>query len=395
MKSIALVALGGFTSMVAASQDAFQSGWYGESPAKTVTVTGTCAPGQPGATGAPGNTINIAEMALPVAVEQSATAGGSGIGSDSPESTETTTASSPSKTFHVDVGTFKGKVQFVPNQLEAEIGDVVIYNFLAKSHSLTESNFATPCTYNGGFDTGLNQSNPQNISGLFEIPFEVKTKSPQWFYCKQPGPPRHCGLGMVFGLNPAGKMDQFVQNAIAQNGNQTLSTTTTTTTSAPTATTLITSTSATTTTPVTTTISSPNGITTVTVGLDNGKTLVFSPPFIAHAPVGTRIHFDFRAKNHTLTESSFDAPCSKLPGATVDTDFNNVNPDDVPNFRPFDFTVASEAPRFFYCKQANGTPNGHCGKGMVFGLNVDEATFGTFVGNAKKMALRIKGREVV
>lgn len=116
--------------------------------------------------------------------------------------------------FNVDVGTFDGKHQFIPNQVDAKVGDLILFNFLAKSHSLTQSEFATPCTYNGvGFDTGLNQNNPTNESDLFVIPFVVVTEQPQWFYCRQSG---HCSHGMVFGLNSAGQMDQFVANAMAQ-----------------------------------------------------------------------------------------------------------------------------------------------------------------------------------
>ncbi len=112
-------------------------------------------------------------------------------------------------------------MQFVPDRVNAEVGDVVDYDFLTQSHSLTQSKFLTSCTYNGGFDTTLNQSNPRNISNPFVIPFEVTTQKPQWFYCKQLGPPNHCCKGMVFGLNPANKIDQFIENAINQNGNST------------------------------------------------------------------------------------------------------------------------------------------------------------------------------
>ena len=366
--------------LVAASPDHFQSVssvWCTDAPAQTVTVTELYHPDQQYNSG---SKVTITETVPPVTVTQSVTLGGSG---NEVLPTSIMTAPSSSQTFHVDVGTFNGKVQFVPDQLNASIGDVVLYNFLAKSHSLTQSNFATPCTYNDGFDTGLNQSNPRNISGLFQIPFQVKTTSPQWFYCKQPGPPNHCGLGMVFGLNPAGKMDQFIKNAIAQNGNASTSVSPSSVTS--TATTFITS---------STTASSTNGITTVTVGLNHGKVLVFDPPFIAKACAGDRIHFDFRATNHTLTESTFGKPCTKIAGAMIDTDFNNVNLNDIPNLHPFDFTVDSDRPRFFYCKQKNGTPEGHCGKGMVFALNVDASTFTQYGHNANATLPKIKGRQL-
>ena len=93
--------------------------------------------------------------------------------------TATSSAPGSNQTPHVDVGAFNGIVKFVPDNINAETSDVVEYDFLKMSHSLTQSEFLTPCTHNGGFDTGLNQVNPKNTSGLFIIPFEVKTKQPQ------------------------------------------------------------------------------------------------------------------------------------------------------------------------------------------------------------------------
>lgn len=94
------------------------------------------------------------------------------------------------------------------------------------------------------------------------------------------------------------------------------------------------------------------------------------------------MHYDFLGKNHTLTESTFEEPCTKKKGTDVDTNFNNFNPKDIHNLKPFDFTFASDKPRFFYCKQAAGTPNAHCGKGMVFAVNVDQDTFIKFQARA-------------
>lgn len=289
--------------------------------------------------------------------------------------TDTTSAYAAKRTHHVDVGTFNGKFSFVPDRVNAEVGDIILYNFLKQSHSLTQSEFLTPCTSNGGFDTGLNQVNPANTSGLFLIPFEVKTEKPQWFYCKQQQG-NHCGKGMVFGLNPGDKMDQFIQNAIRQNGNSTGA-------ASPTATSIYSS-------PIGT---ATGAIPTVTVGLQNGTVLRFDPPFLSKVAIGQKVHFDFRAANHTLTESSLADPCNKLVGTTVDTNFQNANKADIPELRPFDLVIDSDRPRYFYCKQGN---KAHCAKGMVFSVNTDEATFRQFEANAKAVAptLKIKGRAV-
>ena len=402
MKSVTVALAAGLATLATASPNQYQQPEC-SSAATTVTVTEAySAPGQYSSApyngqynpGAPGITVTITASASTVTVTNTIKYGGSDSSitsngaythsappkdtSSSPVYSNTTTAHASRQTHHVQVGTFNGKVQFIPNNVNAEIGDVVLYDFLKASHSLTQSEFLTPCTYNGGFDTGLNQVNPQNVSGLFVIPFEVTTKKPQWFYCKQQGPPNHCGKGMVFGLNPGNKMDQFIQNAIKQNGDLTTAASTTIATA--------TSTSSTST--------STGAVTTVTVGLNNGTTLRFDPPYLPKVSIGQKIHFDFRAANHTLTESSLYEPCKKLTGTTVDTNFQNVNKGDIPEFKPFDLVIDSEQPRFFYCKQANGTPKGHCGKGMVFSVNTDGATFSQFQKNAQATLPKIKGRTV-
>ncbi|KAI9721181.1 MAG: hypothetical protein M1812_002342 [Candelaria pacifica] len=280
----------------------------------------------------------------------------------------TTSAAGSKKTLKVQVGTFNGLVQFLPNQVNADVGDVVEFQMETKKHSVTQSDFRTPCTANGMFDTGLIE-NLQNItSANFTRSFEVKVATPQWFYCKNQGPPSHCSLGMVFGINPAGKMDQFIQTAKLTAANSTANATTTSTTAGSTST--------------STSTSSSSAVTTVTVGLNNGTTLRFDPPFLQNVKKDSIIHFDFRAVNHTLTESSFANPCKKLDGTDIDTNFQNVNKADIPEAKAIDIKITSDGPRYFYCKQANGTPKGHCSNGMVFGINIDNKAFTEFQNKA-------------
>jgi plastocyanin len=101
--------------------------------------------------------------------------------SASTTSSNPTTITQPKATHLVDVGT-GGGFAYSPNQLNASIGDTVRFNFLGQNHSVTQSNLASPCTYNGGFDTGLNQFNPLNVSGKFLIDFQVNVSTPLWFY---------------------------------------------------------------------------------------------------------------------------------------------------------------------------------------------------------------------
>lgn len=392
MKSVTVTLAAGLATLATASQYQYEQPECSLAAMKTVTVTDTYQAPSQYSPGAPGVvTVTVTGGASTVTITDSITitqhsgstitSKGASIPSSSAVYTSTSTAHASRQTHHVKVGTFEGgKLEFRPNNVNAEVGDVVLYDFLKMSHSLTQSEFLTPCTYNGGFDTGLNQPNPYNVSGLFVIPFEVTTKKPQWFYCKQKG---HCGKGMVFGLNPGNKMDQFIQNAINQNGNSTTATSTTVATTVATATSTASTSTAT------------GAIITVTVGGMNGTVFKFDPPFLPKVSIGQKIHFDFLSANHTLTESSLNDPCKKLAGTTVDTNFQNVNKNDIPDFKPFDLVIDSDKPRFFYCKQANGLQNGHCKKGMVFSVNTDAATFNQFQTSANATIVpKIRGRTV-
>ncbi|KFY65125.1 hypothetical protein V496_02791 [Pseudogymnoascus sp. VKM F-4515 (FW-2607)] len=93
-------------------------------------------------------------------------------------STDTT---QPRATHLVNVGTGEGYA-YNPSQVDASIGDIVRFNFLGQNHSVTQSYLASPCTYSGGFDTGLNQFNPLNTSGKFLVDFQVTVSKPLWFY---------------------------------------------------------------------------------------------------------------------------------------------------------------------------------------------------------------------
>ncbi|KAF1353037.1 hypothetical protein EJ07DRAFT_66219, partial [Lizonia empirigonia] len=115
-------------------------------------------------------------------------------------------------TFVVTVGN-QGELAFSPSSLNASIGSVIAFDFLALNHTLTQSNLRDPCSSNGGFDTGFRQFNPLNVSGKSVVEFEVQTNDPQWFFCAQSIKLSHCHAGMVFSLNPGGNHSKFVQNA--------------------------------------------------------------------------------------------------------------------------------------------------------------------------------------
>jgi plastocyanin len=119
---------------------------------------------------------------------------------------------------------------------------------------------------------------------------------------------------------------------------------------------------------------------------ENG-TLTYNPSRITANPRDT-IVFEFVAKNHTVTQSSFGAPCRKLAltSTTGQQGFDSgFMPVDASASTPLTFTITvnDTQPIWVYCRQAQ-----HCGSGMVFAVNSDESTnsdhtFDDFVSLAK------------
>ncbi|KAJ7600941.1 Cupredoxin [Mycena floridula] len=111
----------------------------------------------------------------------------------------------------------------------------------------------------------------------------------------------------------------------------------------------------------------------ILVGENNGT--AFNPSSIS-AQVGDIVAFTFVNKNHTVTQSTFAAPCVKMAGGT-DSGFLQPNP--VAGTLPqFSITVNVATPLWFYCAQT-----GHCTKGMVFAINpTADKSFATFQASA-------------
>jgi hypothetical protein len=90
--------------------------------------------------------------------------------------------------------------------------------------------------------------------------------------------------------------------------------------------------------------------------------LVYTPESL-NANVGDMVVFTFMQQNHTLTQSTFAAPCDAMPGG-MDTSFV-PNPNNTVNPPPqMAMQVKVSTPLWFFCGQ-----KGHCGKGMTFSIN--------------------------
>jgi len=113
-----------------------------------------------------------------------------------------------------------------------------------------------------------------------------------------------------------------------------------------------------------------------TVQVGASSQLAFSPTNVT-AAVGDTISFVFNPKNHTVTQSTFTAPCQPMSGG-VDSGFQPVAAG-AANVPSFTVTVNATTPLWFFCHQT-----GHCEQGMVFAVNpTANKSFETFQATAK------------
>jgi plastocyanin len=277
-----------------------------------------------------------------------------------------------SVTHNVTVGgTGANALLFDPQSVTAQPGDVVRFIFKQKNHTATQSSFANPCVkQSGGFDTGFIPVAATVTDGFPIAELSVGATDPVWVYCAQG---THCSSGgMVFAINPGSDEKMAAFKAAATGGVASTPVPTSTSTSG--------------------TVSAPTPSSTSTTGGTDHKILVgssgltFSPANIS-AQVGDTITFEFRAKNHTVTASSFAAPCVPLSQSSAldaffDSGFQPVATG-ATTFPSFTIKVNDTKPIWAYCKQAN-----HCGSGMVFSANADESgarNFAAFQDLAKQL----------
>ncbi|KAJ6597171.1 hypothetical protein DFH09DRAFT_113222 [Mycena vulgaris] len=118
-----------------------------------------------------------------------------------------------------------GQLRFSPQNVTANVGDTIAFQFQGKNHSVTQSSFADPCaiqtTPAQGIDSGF-QLVAANATELPEWSFTVDNgTAPLWFFCAQTTPANHCNMGMVFSVNAKEGTDKSfaAYQAKAMNGN--------------------------------------------------------------------------------------------------------------------------------------------------------------------------------
>jgi len=111
---------------------------------------------------------------------------------------------------------------YTPDTIEANVGDMVIFEFHEQNHTATTSAFTSPCVANGVFDTDFMPNPNDTVSPPPQAGMAINVATPIWFYCRQTG---HCGEGMTFSINPTLNKTQadFEALAIQQNGTGTAS----------------------------------------------------------------------------------------------------------------------------------------------------------------------------
>ncbi|QSS64902.1 hypothetical protein I7I51_01977 [Histoplasma capsulatum] len=115
------------------------------------------------------------------------------------------------------------KFAFQPGYVNADVGDLVTFEFHKLNHTLSQSSLEWPCISSQQLESGFNQLNPTDRNDLI-LTITVNSLEPRWFFCRQINPYSHCHAGMVFALNPGDRMSQFLANARALGGSATVTT---------------------------------------------------------------------------------------------------------------------------------------------------------------------------
>jgi len=246
-----------------------------------------------------------------------------------------------------------GVLKFNPPSVNAVLGDTVRFIFQQKNHTVTQSTLANPCSpLTGGFDSKFMPVGDAQKTAFPTAELNVTKTTPIWAYCRQG---THCNSGMVFALNPSNASQLAAFQSAATSPPSVSST------SGPA--------------PIPTSSGVPSS-TDHKIIVGGTGVLAFNPPNIT-AQVGDTLTFVFHQKNHTVTASTFDQPCTE---AGFDSGFQPVA-DGTTNFPTYVVQVNDTKPIWAFCRQGN-----HCSQGMVFAANAVESSpknFAAFQDNAK------------
>lgn len=91
-------------------------------------------------------------------------------------------------------------LHFEPENIVADVGDLIEVHYLPMNHSFAQSSFAEPCKpiNDDAIFSGFMPTKSGEAPNVFT--FEVKDTKPMWFYCSQTKG-NHCQMGMSLVIN--------------------------------------------------------------------------------------------------------------------------------------------------------------------------------------------------
>jgi plastocyanin len=104
----------------------------------------------------------------------------------------------------VRVASANNSLLYFPNNIKAEVGDMVQFQFAAGNHTVTQSTFDNPCepiVMNSANTTGIYSGFMPVAAGATTSPvytIMINNTTPIWLYCSQAS---HCQKGMTMVIN--------------------------------------------------------------------------------------------------------------------------------------------------------------------------------------------------
>ncbi|KAI0021641.1 hypothetical protein F4780DRAFT_770120 [Xylariomycetidae sp. FL0641] len=247
------------------------------------------------------------------------------------------------------------QLKFDPETLSAQIGDTITYSFFSKNHAVAQSTFDDPChLQDDGIFSGFTPNTESDVAAPTTFTITVNDTEPLWFYCPQTTGD-HCQNGMVHSINAPTEGNTFdAYKAKAQ---------------------------------LASTPSTPSddqiptgGLRKLHIDVGFDSQLVFNPSNVTEI-IGTVVEFEYNPMNHSIVQSSFDAPCQPLESGFA-APFVPTN--QTSSGVTFEVTITNNDPVWFYCAQ---TMKSHCQSGMVGSINAateGDKTFQAFKDLAAK-----------
>lgn len=129
---------------------------------------------------------------------------GSALAATTTSSSTASTSTGQVKVHVVKVGNANGTLAYSPNNVKANVGDMVQFQFAPNNHTVTQSTFAQPCQpiamnmagVTGFYSGFMPVSASSTTTPTYTI--MVNNTTPIWLYCSQG---KHCQNGMVMVIN--------------------------------------------------------------------------------------------------------------------------------------------------------------------------------------------------